>query len=92
VREDGELDAGPTGDAVRDLVQRAVSADDDEQRGAFVRGRARELGQVTGRLREARLPGEPARRGLVRELGPVAAGRAVARGGIDEEDDGANRR
>ena len=62
-------------DAVRDLVHRAVAADDDELRRAAVDRFSRELRQMAGALGEQRIAGEAARGGGVAICGqrrPVA--------------------
>jgi len=46
--DDGELDVVAAGDAVDDLVDGAVAADDDEELRAGVGRVAREPGQLTG--------------------------------------------
>ena len=85
-REDGEIDVGPPGDPLHRLVDRAVAADDDEQRGAAVRRVARQLGQVPAPLREERVAGQPRLGELVRQLGPAPTRRPVVRGRIDQKD------
>ena len=71
---------------VRDLVDRPVATDDDEQPRAGERRLARELGEVPRPLAEERVALEPGRRGPPRELGPAAPGRPVRRRRVDEED------
>ena len=74
------------GEAVRDLVDRAVAADRDEQRRAALDRRARQLAQMPGLLGEERVARQPERGGAAGELGPAAPGRAACGGRIDEED------
>jgi hypothetical protein len=73
-------------DAVRRLVERPVAAGGDDEAGAGARRLLGELDQVAGTLGEERLALEPELRGAVRELRPAAAGGAVARRRVDEED------
>ena len=83
-REHRELGV-EAGDAVHDLVQRAVAADDDQQ---LVRrgGLARELDQVPRPLREQRLAVEPELlRARARSSGQRLPGRAVRARRVDEE-------
>ena len=90
-RDHRQLDVLAPGDPVHDLVDGAVAADDDEQARAAVGRRPRELRELPGPLGEERVAPQPERGRRMRELGPAPAGRAVLRGGVDEED-GANGR
>jgi hypothetical protein len=71
---------------VHHLVEGAVAADRDDERGAVAGRPLGQLDQVAGPVGEERLALEPELGGAMRELGPALAGRAVARRGIDEED------
>jgi hypothetical protein len=67
-------------------VERAVAADDYEQLRTVVDRPARELGQVTRRLREERVADEAFAGRDVSDLRPPLARRPVRRRGIDQED------
>ena len=73
-------------EAVDDLVNRAVAADDDEQLGATLHGLPGELSEMTAPLAEERVPLEPDAGRHVGDLRPAAPGRAVRRCRIHEED------
>jgi len=85
-RDHGELDAVESRDAVRDLVDGAVAADDDQQRRTVVDGAARERAELAGRVGEERVALQAPGRGTVRDLGPSPARRPVVGGRVDEED------
>jgi hypothetical protein len=89
-RDHGHLDIEPARDPVHDLVDGAVAPDDYEQPRAGVGGLPRELAELSGSLREQGVSTQTQRGRAVRELGPVTAGRAVLRRGVDQEDDVAN--
>ncbi len=84
-RDHRDLDSLEAGDSVRDLVHRAVAADDDEELGAVPRGLRRERAELPRLLREERVPCEPVRCRLARHLWPAAACRSVRRRGIDQK-------
>src|SRR5581483_10282331 len=90
-RDCRQLDAA-AGDAVHDLVQRPVAPDGDDARRARVDGIPRQLAQLAGARRQARLACEPERGRAPGELRPAASGGAVPGRGIDEEYGGANPR
>src|SRR5581483_7928227 len=90
-RDRRELDVSSR-DAVDDLVEGAVAADRDHERRTVVDRACRELDQVAGPLREARLALEPGARGTRRELGPAAARAPGVGGRVDEEDDAGHPR
>ena len=71
---------------VRDLVDRAVAADDDEQPRAAERRLAGELAEVARPLAEERVALEPGGGRAARELRPAAPRRAVRGRRVDEED------
>src|SRR5205807_237962 len=82
----GDLDAASPRDAVDDLVHRAVAADDDEQLRTIVRRARGELGELSRRAREKRVPGQAGGGRAMCDLGPSASRRAVRRRRVDEED------
>jgi hypothetical protein len=85
-RDHGELDLLRLTDAVHDLVDGAVAADRDEQRGAVRDRAACELRQLARPLGEQCLAAQAALGCEVGDLGPAAPGRAVLGSRVDEED------
>ena len=86
VGQHGELGAG-AGDAVHDLVQRPVAADDDEQLARRAAASRASSVRWPGPLREQRLAVEPELRApAARSFGQRFAGRAVRARRVDEED------
>jgi hypothetical protein len=73
-------------ESVRDLVQRPVAADRDDEGRAVARRALGQLDQVLGALGEERLALEPEVRRAVRERRPALARDAVVRRRVDEED------
>ncbi len=84
-RDRRELDP-PAGDAVDGLVERAVAADRDDERGSVVGRTARQLDQVAGPLGEEGLAGETESLGAVGELRPAVPGTSVVGRRVDQED------
>jgi hypothetical protein len=84
VGEDGDLGLSPD-DAVHDLVQGPVAADDDDQL-ALRRRVARKLRQVAGPFRQQLVAVEAELLRPVVELRPALRGRAVRARRVDEED------
>ena len=71
-----------TREAVHDLVDRAVAADDDEQLGAAVRRLAGELAELPAALGDERVAFEAARGRLVRDLRPAPPVEPLADAGL----------
>jgi hypothetical protein len=71
---------------VRDLVDRAVAADGDEQRRPAGSRLARELSKVLRLLGEERVAFEAELGSAPRDLGPAPARRAAGRRRVDEKD------
>ena len=84
-RDQRQLDALAPGDAVDDLVESPVAADDDEQRRAFVGCFSCELAQLAGTLREDRFAAQAGVVGGPRDLRPLLPRLPVRRRRIDEE-------
>jgi hypothetical protein len=77
--------AAAADEPVRDLVQRPVAADRDDELRALARGLLGERDQVLRPLGEQRLALEPQVRGPVRERRPALPGDAVVGRRVDEE-------
>ena len=85
-RDHGELDASSAGEAVDDLVHRAVAADATISFAPRSAASRASRPSWPGPVGEQRVAGQAERRGLVRELGPAPPGGAVLGGRVDEED------
>ena len=93
-RDHGQLDVFRLGDAVHDLVHRAVPADDDEELRSSAYGVCRKRDELSRLLGDEGVTCEAERGRPVRDLGPTLPRRASGGSRVDEEDGaaGANDR
>ena len=87
VRQDGDLGARP-GDAVHDLVQRPVAADDDEQLALAGRARARARSGGRGRSDRSSSPSSPSSAARARSFGQRFAVEPFALAGLTRKTTG----